>query len=279
MSKNERLPDDRCPTCKSNMRTIAFIRGSLGGPFERCSDSWHTPTIDHDFVEDPARPGMCANCAVPAPPTPPRQLAKNRTVSGGKEFWDHVEKVSAGVDDMVKSVLGSGEPSPSPAPALDELVTYFEKRAAENEKRINKPVPADRTSEWHAGKADTYKRCADKLREVLAAPSPLAEGQAAPTDAHQFYAEQWSPFPVPLPPEEVFKFAEKFAAEMKAQRDRQYEFSIDYIGRLTKAEAELKQAKELIQQLSINICSPGDCRSGPSKEIYQRLMVEVGKLK
>lgn len=48
-----------------------------------------------------------------------------------------------------------------------DLIAYFEKRAAENAKRAEKPMPPDRTREWYLAKVDTYQRCADKLRAAL----------------------------------------------------------------------------------------------------------------
>jgi hypothetical protein len=64
--------------------------------------------------------------------------------------------------------------------AFEKLAAYFEKRAKENTRRSEKEenvadsslsyqesVQADRSSYYFSGKADSYKRAAEKVREIL----------------------------------------------------------------------------------------------------------------
>jgi len=64
--------------------------------------------------------------------------------------------------------------------AFEKLASYFEKRAKENDRRSEKEensagnlyyardkVKADRSSYYFSGKADSYKRAAEKVREIL----------------------------------------------------------------------------------------------------------------
>lgn len=58
---------------------------------------------------------------------------------------------------------------------LNRLVAYFEKRAKENEKRAKNEAiaggwcdeSADRSAYYFSGKADSYRRAAEKLKELL----------------------------------------------------------------------------------------------------------------
>lgn len=52
-----------------------------------------------------------------------------------------------------------------------ELERYFRKRGDENQKRAEKSDES-----WHRAKADTYKRCADKLAELLNRAPDQQEG-------------------------------------------------------------------------------------------------------
>ena len=57
----------------------------------------------------------------------------------------------------------------------DRLVAYFEKRAKENYKRAVKEenlgnIQAERSGYYFSGKADSYERAADKVRELLGEP-------------------------------------------------------------------------------------------------------------
>jgi hypothetical protein len=60
---------------------------------------------------------------------------------------------------FIKSVAEAREGSLLPA----ELETYFRKRATENGRRAKEKGEKD--DGWFSGKADTYRRCAEKLRE------------------------------------------------------------------------------------------------------------------
>jgi hypothetical protein len=84
---------------------------------------------------------------------------------------------------------------------LQKLAAYFEKRARENEKRANKLekeireefspwdnyTEKDRSSYYLSGKADAYKRAAEKVREVLG--EPKAERVYEPVEPKP--AEKW----------------------------------------------------------------------------------------
>ena len=81
--------------------------------------------------------------------------------------------------------------------SVERLVAYFEKRSRENQKRaevldkkasnfedLDTHFQNSRSSYYFSGKADSYKRAAEKVRELLGEPKP-----ATPKEA--FNPEKW----------------------------------------------------------------------------------------
>ena len=109
----------------------------------------------------------------------------------GISFWrdayfDQAEAASRLSLDMMKpKSLVFDEASNVPCTAalevnLQKLVSYFEKRARENERRAKREeaklltfhkleeiAGVERSSYYFSGKADSYKRAAEKLKELL----------------------------------------------------------------------------------------------------------------
>jgi len=80
-----------------------------------------------------------------------------------------------------------GSSNPVKTDFTEKLIAYFERKARENTKRAEEKEKMykeesgqpedDRSSYYFSGKADSYQKAADKLREVLNVPKPTATGR------------------------------------------------------------------------------------------------------
>jgi hypothetical protein len=78
----------------------------------------------------------------------------------------------------------------------EKLIAYFERKAKENTKRAQdkekeylywKVQQDDRSSYYFSGKADSYQKAADKLRELLPPKVVVDEAKEIPESASQIF--------------------------------------------------------------------------------------------
>ena len=111
----------------------------------------------------------------------------------------------------------TGHPSTSPITPFDQkierLIAYFEKHARENEKRaekieksrteafhqFDKAIKMDRSSYYLSGKADTYARAAEKVRELLEPEYPAMFGGKPKTATEAVMMEPFEDYNKPSP--------------------------------------------------------------------------------